>query len=48
MLIKNYNYNKAKSYGKSVVVFLTKHYGLLQYFSKWFILFYFILLGKAL
>jgi hypothetical protein len=40
-LVKNYNYNKAKSYGKSVVVFLTKHYGLLQYFSKWFfILFY--------
>ena len=40
-LVKNYNYNKAKSYGKSVVVFLTKPYGLLQYFSKWFfILFY--------
>ena len=40
-LVKNYNYNKAKSYGKSVVVFLTKHYGLLQSFSKWFfILFY--------
>jgi hypothetical protein len=40
-LVENYNYNKAKSYGESVVVFLTKHYGLLQYFSKWFfILFY--------
>jgi len=40
-LVKNYNYNKAKSYGESVVVFLTKHYGLLQYFFKWFfILFY--------
>jgi len=40
-LVKNYNYNKTKSYGESVVVFLTKHYGLLQYFSKWFfILFY--------
>jgi len=40
-LIKNYYYNKAKSYKKSVVVFLTKHYGLLQYFFKWFfILFY--------
>jgi len=40
-LVKNYNYNKAKSYKKSVVVFLTKHCGLLQYFSKWFfILFY--------
>jgi hypothetical protein len=40
-LVKNYNYNKAKSYKKSVVIFLTKHCGLLQYFSKWFfILFY--------
>jgi hypothetical protein len=40
-LVKNYNYNKAKSYKKSVVVFLTKHCELLQYFSKWFfILFY--------
>ena len=40
-LVKNYNYDKAKSYEKSVVVFLTKHCGLLQYFSKWFfILFY--------
>jgi len=40
-LVKNYNYNKAKSYGENVVVFLIKHYGLLQYFSKWFfILFY--------
>jgi hypothetical protein len=40
-LVKNYNYNKAKSYEESVVVFLTKHYELLQYFSKWFfILFY--------
>jgi hypothetical protein len=39
-LVRNYNYNKFKSYGESVV-FLTKHYGLLQYFSKWFfILFY--------
>jgi len=35
-LVKNYNYNKVKSYEESVVVFLTKHYGLLQYFSKWF------------
>jgi hypothetical protein len=35
-LVKNYNYNKAKSYEKSIVVFLTKHCGLLQYFSKWF------------
>ena len=43
-LVKNYNYNKAKSYKESVVVFLTKHCGLLQYFSKWF-LFYFI--GKS-
>jgi len=40
-LVKNYNYNKAKSYEESVVGFLTKHCGLLQYFSKWFfILFY--------
>jgi hypothetical protein len=40
-LVKNYNYNKAKSYEESVVVFLTKHCGLLQSFSKWFfILFY--------
>jgi hypothetical protein len=40
-LVKNYNYNKAKSYEESVVVFLIKHCGLLQYFSKWFlILFY--------
>ena len=40
-LVKNYNYNKAKSYEESVVVFLTKHCELLQYFSKWFfILFY--------
>ena len=40
-LVKNYNNNKAKSYRESVVVFLTKHYGLLQYFFKWFfILFY--------
>ena len=33
-LVKNYNYNKVKSYEESVVVFLTKHCGLLQYFSK--------------
>ena len=33
-LVKNYNYNKDKSYEESVVVFLTKHCGLLQYFSK--------------
>ena len=40
-LVKSYNYNKAKSYEESVVVFLIKHCGLLQYFSKWFfILFY--------
>ena len=45
-LIKNYNYNKGKSYEESIVVFLTKHCGLLQYFSKRF--FYFILLGKTL
>ena len=35
-LVKNYNYNKAKSYKESVVVFLTKHCGLLQYLSEWF------------
>ena len=40
-LVKNNNYNKAKSYRENIVVFLTKYYGLLQYFSKWFfILFY--------
>jgi hypothetical protein len=40
-LVKNYNYNKSKSYEESVAVFLTKNCGLLQYFSKWFfILFY--------
>jgi len=40
-LVKNYNYNKTKSYEENIVVFLTKHCGLLQYFSKWFfILFY--------
>jgi len=40
-LVKNYNYNKAKSYEESYVVFLTKHRGLLKYFSKlFFILFY--------
>ena len=40
-LVKNYNYNKTKLYEKTVVIFLTKHCGLLQYFSKWFfILFY--------
>jgi hypothetical protein len=40
-LVNNYNYNKAKSYEESVVVFFTKYCGLLQYFSKWFfILFY--------
>jgi hypothetical protein len=33
-LVKNYNYNKTKSYEESVVVFFTKHCGLLQYFSK--------------
>jgi len=43
-LDKNYNYNKTKSYEKSVVVFLTKHCGLLQCFSKCF-LFYFT--GKS-
>ena len=43
-LVKNYNYNKTKSYEESVVVFLTKHCGLLQRFSKCF-LFYFI--GKS-
>jgi len=43
-LVKNYNYNKTKLYGESVVVFLIKHCGLLQYFSKW--LFYFIYWGK--
>jgi hypothetical protein len=35
-LVNNYNYNKFKSYEERVVVFLTKHCGLLQYFSKWF------------
>jgi len=40
-LVKNYNYNKAKSYKESAVVFLIKHCVLLQYFCKWFfILFY--------
>jgi hypothetical protein len=34
-LVKNYNYNKAKSYEESVVVFLTKHCGLLQRFFLW-------------
>jgi len=53
-LVKNYNYNKAKSCGESVVAFLTKHCELLQYFSKWFFydfflkLFLSILLEKAL
>jgi hypothetical protein len=28
-LVKNYNYNKAKSYKKGVVTFLTKHCELL-------------------
>jgi len=37
-LVKNYNYNKAKSYKKNVVAFLTKHCELLQYFSKCFFL----------
>jgi hypothetical protein len=37
-LVKNYNYNKAKSYEKNVVAFLTKHCELLQYFSKCFFL----------
>jgi hypothetical protein len=36
-LVKNYNYNKAKSYGENVVAFLTKHCELLQYLSKWFV-----------
>jgi hypothetical protein len=27
--VKNYNYNKTKSYGESVVVFFIKHCGLL-------------------
>jgi len=40
-LVQNYNYNKVKSYKESVVVFLTKYCGLLQYLSEWFfILFY--------
>jgi len=43
-LVKNYNYNKTKSYEESAVVFLTKHCGLLQCFSKCF-LFYFT--GKS-
>ena len=53
-LVKNYNYNKAKSYVESVVAFLTKHCELLQYLSKWFFLWFFlklslsILLEKAL
>jgi hypothetical protein len=33
-LVKNYNYNKAKSYEESVIAFLIKHCELLQYFSK--------------
>jgi hypothetical protein len=37
-LVKNYNYNKVKSYKERDVAFLTKHYELLQYFSKWFFL----------
>jgi len=32
--LRNYNYNKVKSYGESVVAFLTKHCELLQYLSK--------------
>ena len=43
-LVKNYNYNKAKSYEESVVVFLTKHCGLLHISLNGF-LFYFI--GKS-
>jgi hypothetical protein len=35
-LIENYNYNKAKSYGKSIVAFLIKHCGLLQCLSHSF------------
>jgi len=30
-LVKNYNYNKTKSYGEIVVVILIKHCGLLQF-----------------
>ena len=33
-LVKNYNYNKAKSYGESIVTFFTKHSELLQYFCS--------------
>jgi len=40
-LVKNYNYNKAKLYEESVVVFLTNHCGLLQYFSKWFFMLFY-------
>jgi len=40
-VVKNYNYNKAKSYEESVVAFFTKHCELLQYLSKWFFLWFF-------
>jgi hypothetical protein len=40
-LVKNYNYNKTKSYEKNIVVFLTKHCGLLQCFSKCFLFYFF-------
>ena len=33
-LVKNYNYNKVKSYEKSVVVFLTKHCFLFYFIGK--------------
>ena len=32
--LRNYNYNKVKSYRESVVAFLTKYCELLQYLSK--------------
>jgi len=35
-LVKNYNYNKTKSYRESVIAFLKKHCELLQCLSKWF------------
>ena len=44
-LVKNYNYNKAKSYGEKVVAFLTKHCELLQYLSKWF---FFMIFSKII
>jgi len=35
-LIENYNYNKAKSCGESIIAFLAKHCGLLYSLPIWF------------